>query len=111
MKIKFPLSIKTEATITLAEPNRSHGLTKVLTSAEFDSLETGIGALREQITGETFVPDTEPAAFGDSVLVDVNTLRYAATALESSSDRGDRYAASQIRDALREPHATYGSDE
>lgn len=111
MKIKFPLFIKTEATITLAEPNRSHGLTKVLNSEEFDALENGISALRDQVTGEKFVPDTEPAAYGDSVLVPVATLRYAATALESSTDRGDRYAASQIRDALREPHATYDPDE
>lgn len=111
MKIKFPLSPKTEVTIKLAEPNRSHGLTKVLTPEEFDTLESGISALREQITNKRFVPDTEPAAYGDSVLVPVATLRYAATALESSADRGDRYAASQIRDALREPHATYDGDE
>lgn len=111
MKIKFPLSVKTEATIKLAEPNRGHGLTKVLTTTEFDALEEGLSSLREQVTGKEYVPDTEPAAYGDSVLMDVSTLRYAATALESSADRGDRYAASQIRDALREPHAVYGSDD
>lgn len=110
MKIKFPLSTAIEATITLSKPNQRHVYTTQVDAENFDALETAVSALREQITGEKFVPDTEPAAYGDSVLVPVATLRYAATALESSADRGDRYAASQIRDALREPHATYDED-
>ena len=61
MKIKFPLSTKTEVTLTLAEPNRGHGLTKVLTSAEFDALSLGINALREQITGKPWSDAAETA--------------------------------------------------
>lgn len=112
MKIRIPLSDINEAKITISQPSRSaHYITKTITPDEFDALESGLSALREQVTGEKFEIDTEPAAYGDSVLVPVATLRYAATALESSADRGDRYAASQIRDALREPHATYPPED
>lgn len=36
----------------------------------------------------------------DQAMVPSNTLRYAAVALESSADNGDRFAAATIRDAL-----------
>lgn len=41
---------------------------------------------------------------GGLVPVSRNTLTYAATALEGSSDNGDRYAARQIREAISAPH-------
>lgn len=41
-----------------------------------------------------------PAREQQGIPVPLNTLTYAATALESSADNGDRYAARQIREAV-----------
>lgn len=111
MKIRIPLSDSVEARLTLVQADHRHYLTKRIKTDEFDILISKLEDLRVPVTGEDLPePSEEPAAYGDYVMLPAHVLRYAATALEGSADRGDRYAASQIRDALNEPHATYEAD-
>jgi hypothetical protein len=77
---------------------------------KYEVLTFAIAEALQEIIAESEIPSFTYVSIAEKMvrtkflepmaLVNRNAVSYAATALEASSDNGDRYCASQLRDAL-----------